>query len=58
MSTGLRGWVWTVSYLHERVRWVLNDAAFKAPETVSEVAWRWIEVLQEAIEQDPGEEVE
>jgi hypothetical protein len=34
--------------LEAAVDWVLNDAAFKAPEQIGEVGYRWIEVLREA----------
>ena len=34
--------------MEEAVDWVLNDAAYKAPEQIGIVAERWIEKLREA----------
>ena len=39
--------------LLDAVRWVLNDAAFKAPEQIGEVADRWVSRLERAIDSLP-----
>jgi hypothetical protein len=39
--------------LREAVDWVLNDAAFKAPEQLNGVSMCWIKKLQEAIDGEP-----
>lgn len=38
--------------LAKAVRWVLNDAYYKAPEQIGMVAERWIDKLREAMEQE------
>ncbi len=35
--------------LEQVVRWVLNDAAYKAPEQIGDEARRWVEALREAV---------
>lgn len=39
--------------LLDAVKWVLNDAAFKAPEQMGEVAERWVARLERAIDSLP-----
>ena len=39
--------------LLDAVKWVLNDAAFKAPEQMGEVAERWVSRLERAIDSLP-----
>lgn len=45
-----------VIQLRKAVEWVLNDAAYKAPEQIGETAARWINVLQRALNDDPETE--
>ena len=40
----------TDQLLLEAVKWVLNDANFRAPEQVGSAAQRWIDRLQDAVQ--------
>lgn len=42
--------------LRAAVEWVLNDAAYKAPEQVGPEARRWIARLREAVRGEPAHE--
>ncbi len=42
--------------LKEAVEWILNDAAYKAPESIDhEVAERWLTVLRKALDGEAGD---
>src|SRR5262245_57185290 len=42
------------SALHDAARWILDDAAFKAPEQIGDVPQRWLERLRDSFVADPS----